>query len=109
MLSPPRSPRCGARRPVPIFPVIDGRARRPDKVRPDNLYEYINGGADAFLQDFGLNRTHSSAQVVVTADCRHRDPTRVRDVLAGASADAPIPIGIEGYAGKRAVRGRRTT
>lgn len=91
-----------------LFPTFDGFAISdgPTKYGPDNLYEYINGGADAFIQqDFEelVTATYSNAQkVVVTADLyRHKGPTRAYAMYSQERPTnrAPIPIGIEGYAG----------
>jgi len=88
--------------PIPGFEVTSG----PTRYGPDNLYEYIDGGADAFLQqDFEelSTATYLDAQKVeVTVDVyRHRDPVRAYAMYTQErpSSAKPLPVGIEGYAG----------
>lgn len=91
----------------PLFPQIDGwKLAGLATYSPENLYEYINGAADAFLQlDFEelKSATYSNAEKVeVAVDIyRHRDPTRAFGMYAQErpSSYAPLPVGIEGYAG----------
>jgi hypothetical protein len=93
---------------APLFPKLDGfkLADGPTKYTPDNLYEYIDGGADAFLQqDFEelAAATYSNPQKVeITVDIyRHRDAVRAFAMYAQErpSSAATLPVGVEGYAG----------
>ena len=78
----------------------------PTQYTPNNLFEYIDGGADAFLQyDFEelLTASYVNAQKVeVTVDLyHHRNAARAfgmytQERPAGSS---PLPVGIEGNAG----------
>jgi hypothetical protein len=70
------------------------------------LFEYIDGGADAFLQfDFEELETATYLapdKVEVTVDIyRHRDADRAYGMYAleRPPGTSPIPVGVEGYAG----------
>jgi len=90
------------------FPQLEGwkLSAAPTQYTPDNLFEYIDGGADAFLQfDFEelLTASYVNAQKVeVTVDLyHHRNAARAfgmytQERPAGSS---PLPVGIEGNAG----------
>jgi hypothetical protein len=92
----------------PVFPEIEGLklTGAPAKYDPESLYEYINGGADAFLSyDF----EELSAATYVAADkseisvdvYRHRDAVRAFGMYLQERPDRskPLAVGIEGYAG----------
>jgi hypothetical protein len=91
-----------------LFPTVPGFriAQGPTEYSPGNLFEYIDGGADAFLQfDFEdlQTATYLNAQKVeVTVDIyHHKDADRAYGMYtqerpAGSTA---IPVGVEGYAG----------
>ncbi|HEX7507816.1 MAG TPA: DUF6599 family protein [Polyangia bacterium] len=90
------------------FPQLEGwkLSAAPTQYTPENLFEYIDGGADAFLQfDFEelLTASYVNAQKVeVTVDLyHHRNATRAfgmytQERPAGSS---PLSVGIEGNAG----------
>jgi hypothetical protein len=87
---------------VPGFRIVQG----PTEYAPGNLFEYIDGGADAFLQfDFEELQTATyldARKVEVTVDVyRHKDAERAYGIYtqerpAGSTA---IPVGADGYAG----------
>jgi len=87
---------------LPGFRVVQG----PTTYGPDNLFEYIDGGADAFLlfefEELQTTTFLGPQQVEVTVDLyRHKDADRAYGIYAlerppGAT---PIAVGVEGYAG----------
>jgi hypothetical protein len=84
------------------FSVSDG----PTTYTPDNLFEYIDGGADAFVsfdfQELVSVTYRSERKVEVTVDVyRHRDAVRAYGMYAleRPAGTTPIPVGIEGYVG----------
>lgn len=87
---------------VPGFRIVEG----PTDYAPDHLFEYIDGGADAFLQ-FDLQNlqtaTYASPQKVeVTVDIyHHKDADRAYGMYTQERPMGTTPIagGIEGYAG----------
>ena len=90
------------------FPQVEGWkvSAAPTQYTPDNLFEYIDGGADAFLQfDFEelLTASYVNAQrVEVTVDLyHHRDAARAFGMYTQErpAGSTPVPVGIEGYAG----------
>jgi hypothetical protein len=89
------------------FPEVPGfRATPGPSYGPDNLFEYIDGGADAFLQfDFEELQTATYLgpdKVEVTVDIyRHKDADRAYGMYAleRPSGSTPITVGVEGYAG----------
>lgn len=91
----------------PLFPAMDGwKIAGFATYTPQNLYEYIDGAADAFLQfDFEEleTATYSNAEKVeVVVDVyRHRDPTRAFGMYSQErpSSYTPLSVGTEGYAG----------
>jgi hypothetical protein len=87
---------------VPGFRVTDG----PTTYTPDNLFEYIDGAADAFLsfdlQELVSVTYASERKLEVTVDVyRHRDAVRAYGMYAleRPAGTTPIPVGIEGHAG----------
>ncbi len=90
-----------------LFPAVDGwKLSGFATYSPENLYEYIDGAADAFLQlDFEelKTATYTNAEKVeVVVDVyRHRDPTRAFGMYAQERPGGytPLPVGTEGYAG----------
>jgi hypothetical protein len=90
------------------FPQVEGWkiSDAPTRYTPDNLFEYIDGGADAFLQfDFEelVTASYANAQKVeITVDLyRHRNPARAFGMYTQerAAASTSVPVGIEGIAG----------
>jgi hypothetical protein len=79
----------------------------PSRYGPNNLFDYIDGGADAFLQyDFEelLAASYVDAQkrVEITVDIyRLRTPTRAFGMYTQErpAASTAIPVGVEGNAG----------
>jgi hypothetical protein len=106
----------------PLFPKIDGwrLSDGPTTYTPETLFEYIDGGAESFLQfDFqelasatyasdgarpDKNRKSSAASpATITVDIyRHRDAMRAFGMYTQErpAGTAPLPIGIEGYGGR---------
>jgi hypothetical protein len=111
-----------------LFPKIEGWkiSDGPTRYTPETLFEYIDGGADSFLQfDFqdlisatyvidhvrrGKNRrsspashdSDSAASAAITVDIyRHRDGMRAFGMYTQErpAGTTPLPLGIEGYAG----------
>ena len=98
--------------PAPViskwFPQVEGWkfSAAPTQYTPENLFEYIDGGADAFLQfDFEELLTTSYVnvhKVEVTVDLyHHRNAARAfgmytQERPAGTTS---VPVGIEGIAG----------
>ena len=91
-----------------LFPKVEGfrLADGPTRYTPATLYEYINGGADAFLQyDFEELATATYAapdKTEVTIDIyRHRDAVRAFGMYLQErpSAAKPLAVGIEGHEG----------
>jgi hypothetical protein len=114
-----------------LFPKMAGWkiSDSPTTYTPETLFEYIDGGADSFLQfDFqeltsatygeigaghdksrrSSGASHDSgrsaaAQVEVTVDIyRHKDTMRAFGMYTQErpSGTTPLPVGIEGYAGQ---------
>jgi len=112
-----------------LFPKIEGWkiSDGPTRYTPETLFEYIDGGADSFLQfDFqdlisatyvidhvrrGKNRrssparhdSDSAASAAITVDIyRHRDGMRAFGMYTQErpAGTTPLPLGIEGYAGR---------
>ena len=90
------------------FPQVQGwkLSAAPTQYTPDNLFEYIDGGADAFLQfDFEelLTASYVNAQKVeVTVDLyRHRNAARAFGMYTQErpAGSTTLPVGIEGNAG----------
>jgi hypothetical protein len=90
------------------FPQVEGWkfSAAPTQYTPDNLFEYVDGGADAFLQfDFEelLTASYVNAQKVeVTVDLyRHRNAARAFGMYTQErpAGSTPVPVGIEGIAG----------
>ena len=114
---PARSPRVS-----PLLPKIDGwrLSDGPTRYTPETLFEYIDGGAESFLQfDFqelasatyvsdevhhGKNRESSgTSPATITVDIyRHRDAMRAFGMYTQErpAGTTPLPIGIEGYGGR---------
>ena len=90
-----------------LFPTIEKWAlSKPEKYSPANLYEYIDGAADAFLQqDFQELTTAeyvNAEKVVVTVDVyRHRDATRAfaMHTQERSTKAIPLALGVEGTGG----------
>ena len=90
------------------FPQVKGwkLAAPPTQYTPDNLFEYIDGGADAFLQfDFEellIARYANAQKVEVTIDIyRHRSAARAFGIYTQERpvGSVLLPIGTEGNAG----------
>jgi len=90
------------------FPQVEGwkLTAPPTQYTPDNLFEYVDGGADAFLQfDFEelLSASYVNAQKVeVTVDIyRHRNAARAFGIYTQErpAGSVPLPVGTEGNAG----------
>ena len=90
------------------FPQVTGwkLSAPPTQYTPDNLFEYIDGGADAYLQfDFEelLTASYVNAQKVeVTVDIyRHRNAARAFGIYTQErpAGSVPLPFGTEGNAG----------
>jgi hypothetical protein len=90
------------------FPQVEGwkLSSAPTQYTPDNLFEYVDGGADAFLQfDFEelLTASYVNAQKVeVTVDLyHHRNAARAFGMYTQErpAGSALLPVGIEGIAG----------
>ena len=90
------------------FPQVEGWkfSAAPTQYTPENLFEYIDGGADAFLQfDFEelLTASYVNAQKVeVTVDLyHHRNALRAFGMYTQErpAGSTPVPVGIEGIAG----------
>lgn len=101
------SPRRPEKVDAKTFPDLPGfRVTAGPSYGPDNLFEYIDGGADAFLQ-FEFEELQTATylgpdKVEVTVDIyRHKNADRAYGMYAlerppGTTA---IPVGVEGYAG----------
>lgn len=98
--------------PAPViskwFPQVEGwkLSAAPTRYTPDNLFEYVDGGADAFLRfDFEelLTASYVNAQKVeVTVDLyHHRNAVRAFGMYTQERppGSTPVPVGIEGVAG----------
>jgi hypothetical protein len=90
------------------FPQVEGWnfSAAPTQYTPDNLFEYIDGGADAFLQfDFEelLTASYKNAQKVeIVVDVyHHRNAARAFGMYTQErpAGSTPVPVGIEGNAG----------
>jgi hypothetical protein len=89
------------------FPDVPGfRVTLGPSYGPENLFEYIDGGADAFLQfEFEELQTATylgADKVEVTVDLyRHKNADRAYGMYAleRPPGTLPIPVGVEGYAG----------
>ena len=90
------------------FPQVEGwkMIAVPTQYTPENLFEYIDGGADAFLQfDFEELVTTSyvnARKVEVTVDIyHHRDAARAFGMYSQErpAGTTPLGVGIEGIAG----------
>jgi len=100
----PSSPDKVGAKPFPDMPGF--RATLGPSYGPDNLFEYVDGGADAFLQfEFEELRTVTYLgpdRVEVTVDVyRHKDADRAYGIYAleRPPGTTPIAVGVEGYAG----------
>jgi len=91
-----------------FFPQIDGwkMTGSPARYTPENLFEYVDGAADAFLQfDFEelLTANYANAnKVEVTVDIyHHRDAVRAFGMYTQERppGSTPIRVGVEGNAG----------
>jgi hypothetical protein len=105
-----------------LFPKIDGwrLSDGPTTYSPETLFEYIDGGAESFLQfDFqelasatyvsdevhhGENRKSlGTSPATISVDIyRHRDAMRAFGMYTQErpAGTTPLPIGIEGYGGQ---------
>jgi hypothetical protein len=105
-----------------LFPKIGGwrLSDGPTRYTPETLFEYIDGGAESFLQfDFqelasatyvsdeghhGENRKSSgTSPATISVDIyRHRDAMRAFGMYTQErpAGTTPLPIGIEGYGGR---------
>jgi hypothetical protein len=105
-----------------LFPKIGGwrLSDGPTRYTPETLFEYIDGGAESFLQfDFqelasatyvsdevrhGENRKSSgTSPATISVDIyRHRDAMRAFGMYTQErpAGTTPLPIGIEGYGGQ---------
>jgi hypothetical protein len=108
--STPQEKRAAAPSPATTkwFPQVEGwkLSATPTQYTPDNLFEYIDGGADAFLHfDFEelLTASYVNAQKVeITVDLyRHRNAARAFGMYTQErpAGSTRIPVGIEGIAG----------
>lgn len=93
-----------------LFPKIEGYTLvAPTRYTPETLYEYIDGGADAFLTyDFeelaaGEYKSADGKQTVVVDLYRHKDALRAFGMYLQErpNASAPLPLGVEGYQGNQ--------
>lgn len=93
-----------------LFPKIDGFTLdgKPAKYGPDNLYEYINGAADAFLaydfEELGAGTYKAADKSEVSVDVyRHRDALRAFGMYTQErpNGSQPLPVGVEGYEGEQ--------
>jgi hypothetical protein len=91
-----------------VFPMLDGwkLAGSPSQYTPESLFEYIDGGADAFLQfDFEELLTASyidAHKVEITVDIyRHHDADRAFGMYTQerSSGSSAIPVGVAGKGG----------
>jgi hypothetical protein len=93
--------------PAPVFPKIAGWkiSDGPTKYSPDTLFEFIDGGADSFLQfDFQdlASATYANGKIEVTVDIyHHRDAVRAFGMYTQErpAGTTRLPIGVEGYVG----------
>jgi hypothetical protein len=90
------------------FPQVEGWkfSSAPTQYTPDTLFEYIDGGADVFLQfDFEelLTASYMNAQKVeITVDLyHHRNAARAFGMYTQerSAGSTPVPVGVEGIAG----------
>lgn len=89
------------------FPDLPGfRMTLGPSYGPDDLFEYIDGGADAFLQfEFEAVQTATYLgpdDVEISVDLyRHKDADRAYGMYAleRPAGSTPIAVGVEGYAG----------
>jgi hypothetical protein len=90
------------------FPQVEGWkfSASPTQYTPENLFEYVDGGADAFLQfDFQELLTASyvnDQKVEITVDLyHHSNATRAFGMYTQerSAGSTPVPVGIEGIAG----------
>jgi hypothetical protein len=109
-VSAPAPPEKPASPPVSSkwFPQVEGwkLSAAPTRYTPENLFEYVDGGADAFLQfDFEelLTASYVNAQKVeVTVDLyHHRNAARAFGMYTQErpAGSTPVPVGTEGIAG----------
>ncbi|HEY3444939.1 MAG TPA: DUF6599 family protein [Myxococcales bacterium] len=94
-----------------LFPKIDGYAltEAPTKYTPETLYEYIDGGADAFLMyDFeelaaGTYKSADGKQEIAVDLYRHKDAVRAFGMYLQERPNnsKALPIGVEGYQGEQ--------
>jgi hypothetical protein len=93
--------------PSPLVPTIEGWtvSDGPTKYTPETLFEYIDGGADAFLQfDFEelVAAEYKAGTAAITVDIyRLRDAFRAFGMYAleRPTGTTPIAVGVEGHAG----------
>jgi hypothetical protein len=92
----------------PLLPQIGGWTMfdGPTKYTPETLFEYIDGGADAFLQfdfeELAAAEYRNARAVAITVDIyRHRDAFRAFGMYAleRPAGTTPIAVGVEGHAG----------
>ena len=95
-----------------LFPKIGGwrLSDGPTTYSPETLFEYIDGGAEAFLQfDFQdlasatYARDSDRTPTTISVDIyRHRDAMRAFGMYTQErpAGTTPLPIGIEGYGGR---------
>jgi len=93
-----------------LFPKMAGWkiSDSPTTYTPETLFEYIDGGADSFLQfDFQELTSATYAKVGAAAEItvdiyRHKSPIRAFGMYTQErpSGTTPLPVGIEGYAGQ---------
>jgi hypothetical protein len=93
-----------------FFPKLDGYTlvEAPAKYSPETLYEYIDGGADAFLmydfEELAAGTYKSATGDEVTVDLyRHKDAVRAFGMYLQErpNASKALPIGVEGYSGEQ--------
>jgi len=124
-------PRPAAPPTASLFPKIEGWriSDGPTRYTPETLFEYIDGGADSFLQfDFedlasatytndgarhgkrrssprasqDSDRSQTAARVEIAVDIYHHpDATRAFGIYSQErpAGTTPLPVGVEGYAG----------
>jgi hypothetical protein len=107
-VAPPQSVPIAATANLKWFPQVAGwkLTAPPTQYTPDNLFEFIDGGADAFLQfDFEelLTASYVNAQKVeVSVEIyRHRDAARAFGIYTQErpAGSVRLPVGTEGNAG----------
>ena len=90
--------------PAPELPAVAGwTAVDPARYTPENLYEVINGAADAFIafdvETLDTAEYRGPNKAVVSVDLyRHRDPVRAFGIYSQERSPArpALPVGVEG-------------